>query len=330
MHQQSSVIKKPAGTSPHCVRLQSGGFSLVELLISMTLGLFIISVVIMALMTASSGAKTNERTSQLQMDVQNTLQIIKREVLHAGFTGLSMLEAASANTGTIIAECAPGFVANFRQGIWGANNSNPFAGSCIPAARYSANTDILAVRHLGMTPVALNDLEASTVYFVSAYSCGQVFVGTVPPPCNDPLITYYPIESSVYFISPCTDDPCEPNPRPALYRARLNNGLSMANQELLVSGVENMQIQYGREVNGNIQFFDASDLTGSSTTTVPTDWDEIQTIRIWLLIRNRLPEIGYTNNQTYVLGKNKITVNDSYRRQVISTVVQLRNQTSKS
>lgn len=252
--QRSSAMMNLTNKSTNELKQKANGFSLVELLISMTLGLFIVGIVIMALITASSGARTNQHTAELQMNVQNTLQIIKRDIQHAGFRGITGTDLTSAILDPVVAECAPGFVANFRQGVWGADDTNPFGATCIPAAKYSANTDIIAIRHLGLNPVLLSDLTANTVYFTSAYTCGQIFVGTTPPVCNDTTISYYPFETSVYFISPCTDNPCEAVPQPSLYRARLSGGLSMANQELLVSGVESMQIQYGRVVNGNINF----------------------------------------------------------------------------
>ena len=51
----------------------------------------------------------------------------------------------------------------------------------------------------------------------------------------------------------------------------------------------------------------------------------ILSVRIWLLARNVTPEPGYQNTQTYAMGDQSYTVNDSFRRQMFTTVVQLRN-----
>lgn len=49
-------------------------------------------------------------------------------------------------------------------------------------------------------------------------------------------------------------------------------------------------------------------------------------MRIWLLARNTTPEPGYTNTTPYTLGDQaQFIPNDGFRRQLFTTVVQLRN-----
>lgn len=48
-------------------------------------------------------------------------------------------------------------------------------------------------------------------------------------------------------------------------------------------------------------------------------------VRAWLLLRTTAIERGDRNTATYILADRTITVNDGFRRQVFSTVVQLRN-----
>jgi hypothetical protein len=51
----------------------------------------------------------------------------------------------------------------------------------------------------------------------------------------------------------------------------------------------------------------------------------VNSVRIWLLARNARAETGYSNTNSYVMGDVTYTVNDSFRRQLFSAVVQLRN-----
>ena len=44
-----------------------------------------------------------------------------------------------------------------------------------------------------------------------------------------------------------------------------------------------------------------------------------------LLARNAVGEPGYVNTTTYVMGDQDITVNDNFRRQLFTSVIQLRN-----
>jgi hypothetical protein len=71
-------------------------------------------------------------------------------------------------------------------------------------------------------------------------------------------------------------------------------------------------------------------VTGVQTCALPiyigtTSWDDVNSVRIWVLARNSQPEPGYANTTTYQLGNQEITVNDNYRRQLFTHVVQLRN-----
>jgi type IV pilus assembly protein PilW len=95
--------------------------------------------------------------------------------------------------------------------------------------------------------------------------------------------------------------------------------------ELVASGIERMEVQFGiKGTGGTTQYVNT--INGSSSTLAATDWDGVKSVRIWLLARNATPEPGYTNANTYVMGDRAAYVpNDSYRRQLFTTVVELRN-----
>jgi len=82
--------------------------------------------------------------------------------------------------------------------------------------------------------------------------------------------------------------------------------------EELLPGVEHLQVQYG--VGG--QYINADAVA---------DWSQVVTARFWLLIRSECPETGYTDASTYTLGDINYITNDSFRRQLYSSVVMLRN-----
>ncbi len=103
--------------------------------------------------------------------------------------------------------------------------------------------------------------------------------------------------------------------------------------ELVVSGIEHMQVQYGRRSTApNTQYFDEFNaincptcINGTSITDTTNIWDEVNSVRIWLLSRNALAEPGYSNTNTYTMGNQSYTVADNFRRQLFTTIVQLRN-----
>ncbi len=311
------------------------GFTLIEMMISITIGLGILAGLVGVLATNSSNAKTNDRTSELLTNGRYALNSIRHELREAGFRAYTWAEPiAPAALGLVAAdnECLEGvatqgtFVSNLRQGVWGSNDANPFTGTCIPVANYVANTDVLVVRRLAVTPATV--LAANTVYFETTYEKGQVFRGTGLPtwattaPIPVPLASFA-VQIYVYYISPFTVSAAESPLVPALYRVALLPDGTMA-RELVASGIERMQVQYGQLTTALTTSY-VDTIAGTSFEPASTSWDEVNSVRIWLLARNATPEPGYVNTTTYAMGSQPYTVNDNFRRQLFSSVVQLRN-----
>jgi len=323
-------------TLTHARPMRSGkqaGFTLIEMMISITIGLGILAGLVGVLAANSSNSRSNDRTSELMTNGRYALNSMKQELRQAGFRGYTWAEPSTPSALTLTNECleagatAGSFVANIRQGIWGANNSNPFSSSCIPDASY-AGDDVLVVRRLAVIPAAT--LSANTVYFQSSYERGQIFQGTTAPtfPGSPAPLASFAVQAYAYYISPFTVSETESPLVPALFRVSLQSDGSMA-RELVASGIEHMQVQYGRlgtTVPPTTQFLDT--LTGTSFDAAATDWDNVNAVRIWLLARNETAEPGYANTNRYVMGDQTYDFSaapDGFRRQLFTTVVQLRN-----
>ncbi|MEI6732647.1 MAG: PilW family protein [Comamonadaceae bacterium] len=332
------ISSNPAATLARTGRPgPQSGFTLIEMMIAITIGLGILAGLVGVLATNSNNSRSNDRTSELMSNGRYALNSMKTELRQAGFRAYTWAEPTTITPSTLGAlsnEClesgasAGAFISNIRQGIWGANNSNPFSGSCIPSASFSAGNDVLVVRRVAAT--AATSLSANTVYFQSSYAIGQVFRGTTAPvfDASQVPVASFAVQIYVYYISPFSVSASESPLVPALYRVSLQSDGSMS-RELVASGIERMHVQYGKLIPGltpTTQFFNT--LAGSSVTTAVTDWDNVNVVRIWLLARNETAEPGYVNNNVYVLGDASYDYSaapDSFRRQVFSTVVDLRN-----
>jgi type IV pilus assembly protein PilW len=311
---------------------RQAGFTLIEMMIAITIGLGIIAGLVGVLASTSNNARTNDRTSELMTNGRYALNSMKQELREAGFLGYTYdkpnATAAIAVTGCVpdaevgatVASC----VSNVAQGIWGANNNDPFSGSCIPATSYAAGNDILVVRRLDPIPTAPDPAKAGEVYFRSSYERGQIFQGvTLPVLAGSPLATFR-LKVYVYYISPFTVAATESPLMPALYRVSLDSTGAMV-RELVASGIERMQVQYGIKDGADTQYLDipAGD---SSNPADPGRWTKVNSVRIWLLARNSTVEQGYVNNTAYAMGDAPaFTPSDGFRRQLFTTVVQLRN-----
>jgi type IV pilus assembly protein PilW len=309
------------------------GFSIVEMMLSITIGLVIVAALIGVLTSNSRSSKTNDRTAELQSNGRYALDHLKRELRHAGYRGYTPKapESAGWTTPTITNECgtAGSFVKNIRQGVWGRNDNNgdstdnPFAGNCISgatAAKTFRRGDVLVIRRASGTPTLAADAVASTIYLRSSYSGVGVLQGSALPAAVAGTENFA-LQVYVYYIGSDDNDATVP----ALRRVALSD-TAMAD-EMVVSGIEQMQFEYGvTNTDGTTQYFTANNISGSHSATGSTDWDKVSSVRIWLLARNSKAESGYSNTNTYSLS-NRIygPVNDNFRRQVFTTVVQLRN-----
>jgi Tfp pilus assembly protein PilW len=294
------------------------------MLVAVTVSLFIIGALITVVLGSASTGRTREQASSLQVNGRYALEQIKNDLVHAGYLGISSLffpdQSITANGINVTGVCDANTVGRLSQRVWGANDTNPFAATCLPAANYSIG-DILVIRGLGATPVTA-PFSATRVYYHSAYEGGQPFLGPTVPNFTgsnkQPPYVDFAMEETVYFVSPFTTAANETPRVPALYRLRLGSGPAMAS-ELVATGVENLQVRYGVfQTNSTIRYLSADEIT-------PADWDLVKSVQVWLLVRSALPEGGYQNNNTYTMGAQNIVVNDAFRRLLLSSVIELRN-----
>lgn len=300
-----------------CAPSRGRGFSLIELMVAMTLGLLIVVAMLANLATSSGSNRTNARVAEFQTNGRFAADFLRREIQHAGFAGVRWTNLTDLGaTATTDYGCGVGFAANIAQPIWGANDSNPFSGSCIPGANY-ARGDILVLRRAGLDAIpAATVLLANTLYFRSEYLQGSVYIGPTRPTNLQTPVDDYLLATDVYYISPWTNSAAESPQVPALYRMTLGAGPAMTAQ-LIASDIENMQVQYGVSTAAGTRYYDAAAVPASL-------WANVVAVRLWLLARSTDIEPGFTNTSTYTIGDQTVTASDGFQRQVFPLVVQLR------
>jgi type IV pilus assembly protein PilW len=311
------------------------GFTIIEMMVAMAISLFIVGALILAVLGSAATSATRERASELQTNGRYAMEQIKRDLLHAGYLGISSLfnpdqPLTVGNPGppaipaiTVANVCDTNNVGRLSQRVWGSDNSNPYSATCLPAADY-ARGDVLVIRGLNPTTVsaAPGTFSPALVYYHSSYEGGAPFVGPTAPDFNGtnrfPPYLDYLMDETAYYVSPYIVSATE-NPKvPALYRLRLSTGPAMV-PELVASGVENLQVRYGVfQTNDTARFLTASEMSVA-------DWDLVKSVELSLLMRATTPEGGYVNNTTYSMGGGNYAVNDSYPRLLLTAVVQLRN-----
>lgn len=120
----------------------------------------------------------------------------------------------------------------------------------------------------------------------------------------------------IYFVANNNE---EGDGIPTLKRAELSaEGFTVVP---LVDGIEDMQIQYGLDNNGD----GIPDVYTSAPATT-TDWRNAMSAKIHLLARSVEPTQNYTDSKTYVLGDKTLPApEDNFKRHVYNTTVQFIN-----
>ncbi len=340
---------------------KQNGFSLIEMMIALTVGLLIIAALTGVLISSARSSRANERTSELQNSGRYALAVVKRDLQHAGYHDLTTtLQLKNNNILATNNDCAAGFTANFIQKIWGSDDANPFAGTCIPTANYVPNTDMFVIRYASLESVpVINASNApdstkfapqgtvKTLYFRSSFGSADLTQGNAVPSVTNTPANDHTVQVHLYYIAPWSNSVNENPQVPSLRRMVLDNTTGTLVDELVTSGIENMQVRYGvadSDVNGviitksnpdlttfsDVRMQDANNVDANTVTgsTPWSKWGNVQSVRIWLLARNPGSERSeaYVNNTQYPMGNRVVQPNDQFRRQLYTTTVDLRNQ----
>lgn len=153
---------------------------------------------------------------------------------------------------------------------------------------------------------------------------------------------YYIAKCSVEVSGGCTGADGG-NPIPTLKRVELgrSGGAPAFSTITIAEGIENMQIDYGNDTDGD-GVADGADQDGSTCNTIasnpacagaeytPVDWGNVMSVKVHLLARSTETTPGYTDTKTYTLGSvNVAAPNDGYRRHVFDQSVRIVNPASR-
>jgi len=323
-----STIESDKKPSLRCQR----GLSLVELMISLTIGLILLAG-ITALIVQQSGSRDElEKSSRQIENGRYAIQLLRDEIEHAGYFGefYSMpapppvlpdpCDSSTGGLGAAISLPVQGYDFNPSS-----TATSPIT-ACLAAANYKPGTDILVLRRTSTVPesglVSVTNppeilMQTTAASYVVATVTTAINIAT--PPLPEPFtLTVGGVTPAamreylvrIYFISPCNvpsgggtvctgaaDD--NGNPVPTLKRLDIAgpNRTDPPTPVPLVEGIENMQLDYGLDSNGD-GYPDLYTTAPASTL----DWSNVMAIRVHLLARNNDPTTNFADNKTYTLG----------------------------
>lgn len=340
------MSRKPAPMTRPSRRLQAG-LSLVELMVSITLGLMILMSVLTVFFNTSAARSEVERTNRQIENGRFAVELISTDLRLAGFYG--EFDAASAPAPAAL----PADPCSLAEADWNAwlplhvvgFDGAGFASANCSLANRKPGTDVVMVRRARTCAAGLAGCEpaAAGLPYIQTSLCA-----------SENTLHKLGLEGATAFDlkkKDCTTVADKRQYYARIYYLSTDNGAGAAVPTLmrldltgagwsatpLVEGIEEFNVEYGLDSDGDgapdVYAADPSDYpAGACTGACPVNnWMNVVTVRFHLLARNLEASPGYADTKTYELGRDaggaavSVTPGGPYRRHVYSSLVRIAN-----
>ncbi|MBA5690696.1 PilW family protein [Rugamonas apoptosis] len=338
------------------------GFTLVEIMVAAVIGLMVLAAMTTMFVSNSQSQAEVEKSNRQIENGRYAVQLLSDELRNASYYGefdptvLAPPAALAAPCSVVLADLK----AALPLYVQGYNDVASAPINCVPDVR--TGTDILVVRHASSCLITDPSCEVNSAGapFFQASLCGNLSelgsgnsadfyaLGATAAAMtrhqrdctatagSGTAATVRFLEIHIYFIA---NNDKDGDGIPTLKRAEIaNNGgaLSVAIVPL-AEGVENLQLEYGIDTNGDgatdAYTPDPATFGGCATASCAvTNWTSIVSAKVHVLARNIDKSAGYTDTKSYVLGAmadgtpNLIAAaNDHYKRHAFDATVVLSN-----
>ena len=337
----------------HALAFRERGFTLIELMISVTIGMLILAAMTAMLVNNSAAQAEIEKANRQVENGRYAFDLLSADLRNAGYYGEfdpTVLTAPLTMPDPCLATIAD-FKAALPLYVQGYDNVAANVLSCLSDVK--PGTDIVVVRHTATCVIDAGNCNASGSggpYFQAslcnnATELSSSSVDDFYALANDiasldrhqrdctsvagsgTLAVVRRLEIHLYFVA---NNGLTTDGIPTLKRARLaNNGGSLGvTIEPLVEGIENLQMEYGLDTNsdGAADVFTTSPASHAGCVLpacAVTNWTNVVSTKVNLLARNLEPSLGHIDRKSYVLGNlsdgspNTIAATgDQYKRHV--------------
>jgi type IV pilus assembly protein PilW len=327
------------------IKLRGGrqqGITLVELMVALAIGSFLIIGAVQIYSQSRQAFVINESIARVQETAQFALDTIEADLRMASNWGRTSRGLAIDGRSMIGTPNPKGLPVPPLCGVdWSIELGTPVDGfdnvaggtdiglPCAPLPNLNtgqANSDVLTVRRASVNPVAL---EAGRLQIQTTRIQGEIFAdGNIPPQFDPAESATHNLMVSTYYVD--TNSQLIPGV-PTLRRKVL--GIQSGNPDIfdqeIAPGVENLQIQFGIDVNEDNtvdRYVNPGDESYNPEAAGYIPGARVLTARVWLVVRGLTPEIGIDDQRAYAPGNvNLGTFNDEVRRMQVSKTILLRN-----
>jgi type IV pilus assembly protein PilW len=335
------------GSAHESRRVRQLGVSLIELMVALVLGLFLILGAVTVYQQSRSTFRVTEAVARLQETARYALDVLEPEIRMASYWGLNnradyiqnrataaeaLPAVFNATQGGKISTCGNNWAINVAEYIGGSNNAYFTTSAGCLGQNTITTADTLIVRRGAELPPTT--LDVNDLYVQASRVQGTMFAPTAG--CTDPddaaclPVGYAPpasetreLVANAYYISSQSTGRTDV---PSLRRKRfLGLGATAVTDEEIIPGVEDMQVQFGIDGTDADDSVDAYVNPGAVGAT-----DRVMAVRIWLRIRADDRDFGHVDGNSYQYADmaTAFTPNDNYRRILVSKTIQVRNSRS--
>jgi len=341
---------------------QIQGFSLIELMVSLTIGLVIVVAAMSAYLGAAGAGKMSEAQSRMNEDAQAALSILTQQIRMAGNNPVQTNRVIDATpslssshnpvylptptyagftvaptTFTLAAFSIRGCDGKFSNLIsTSATLDTLDASSCVsgtstlPADSIAINYEADKFNTLPTSAGKPTDCLGGSLPTVTATVPTFVVAGTSTTATTSTTAVTYTVAENRFFIGTSTAIV-----NPSLY-CKGNGGGGLNAQQPLVENVEDMQFTYGTmnatttattaTVAGYLRA-DEVDGLGTTPADAATRWSKVLTVRICILVRSESQVVSDTASAKYYnCAGTLVSPTDRYLRRAYTTTVVLRNR----
>ncbi|MBM2853678.1 MAG: hypothetical protein HW417_606 [Steroidobacteraceae bacterium] len=325
------------------------GLSLIELMVAMSIGLFLLAGAVSVLGKGRDLYRTNDAAARLQETARYAMSTIEADLRMANYWGLMSradlvengptldlanipvvdpayaLPADLSGYAATIDECGDAWAVKLPAYIEG--NNNGYGYDCPEFDTAVGSSDQLTVRRASAQIIDAGSLAASAgqIKIQSSRMLGALFSGGALPVGYSlaPQSESRAIVAHGYYVDQASEQDAG---TPSLRRKQLGfvGGTPAILDQEIVPGVEDLQLEFGLDLDAdqNADYF-------VPPGTAIAAGREIVAVRVWLLVRAEQPEFTFTDDRTYSyadrVGGAAYTPADNFRRVLVSKTIALRN-----
>jgi type IV pilus assembly protein PilW len=327
---------------------RQSGFSLVELMVALSIGIFLLAGTMTVFAKTRDLYRTNDSAARLQETARYAMGTLEADLRMANYWGLMSRADLIANGPTLDTANPPdvdssyalpadlsGYAATISEcgDMWAVKlpayveATDSYTMDCDAFGNGAvAGSDTLTIRRVSTQPIAAAALAASAgqIKIQTSRVQGTLFSGgALPAGYLPPLSETRAVVANGYYVDQDSD---ERDGTPSLRRKQLDvaGGAPTITDLQIVPGVEDLQVELGADSNNDQN----ADFYVPPGTAIPAG-QQIVAVRVWLMVRAEQQESGYTDTNTYTYGSRTgagaFVPGDAFRRVLVSKTIALRN-----